>query len=256
MPDRSAFDTFNRISDKQSRQDWKDCLNNDYKPLRLSAFHLIHPEGPAFQLLKAFWAFYFSRKDDRASAKFYTNLELETQYQLMTYGIPIQELPLTVTGTLKTKNHLLWVKSRKLIDRAREKGHGTLAMGTFHPGVHDVLFSRGGNASHFGNMEFRHIIASRIEAYNNGGRKERTSIRQDMIAMVYRKGGRFLMLETDGWWIELSNDKLVMEKVTNAVYDFNRKAVAKSRRQESSSETTKFLDGNKRQRIGEKKRCF
>ncbi|KAG7373941.1 hypothetical protein IV203_013036 [Nitzschia inconspicua] len=251
VPDRGVVETFKNISNPETRQDWKDFLNNDYKPLRLSAFHLIHPEGPGFQLLKAFWVMYSSRKDDCAKARFYTNLELETQYKLLTYGIPIQELPLTVTGTLKTKNHILWIKSRHLIDKAREKGQDIANIGTLHPGVYDVLFSRGGNSSHFGNMEFRQIIASRIEAYNSGGRKERTTIRHDIIRMVHRKGGRFLMMQSDGWWVELSNEKLVMEKVTNAIYDFNRKAVAKERRQESSSVTTKFLDGNKRRRICE-----
>jgi hypothetical protein len=250
VPDRSVFETFKSISDEETRKDWKDCINNDYKPVRLSAFHLIHREGPVFQLLKAFWVVYCSRNEDRAKAKFYTNLETETQYQLLTYGIPIQDLPLTVTGTLKTKNHLLWTKSRILIDQARQKGQDISSMGTFHPGVYDVLFSRGGNASHFGNMEFRQIIASRIEAYNAGGRKVRTALRNQMIAAVHDKGGRFLMLQADGWWIDMVNEKTLMEKVTNAVYDFNRRSVAQGRRMEYKSETTQFLDGNKRRRIG------
>lgn len=250
VPDRSVFEAFKGISDAETRQDWKDYLNNSYKPVRLSAFHLVHPEGPAFQLLKAFWVAYMSRKEDRGKARFYTDLELETQYQLLTYGIPIQELPLTVTGTLKTKNHLLWMKSRKMIDKARATGQEMSKMGTFHPGVNDVLFSRGGNASHFGNLEFQQMILSRIDAYNEGGRKERTAIRNEMIQLVHEKGCRFLTLQTDGWWVELANEKLLMEKVTNAVYDCNRKAMAKGRRQEARSETTQFLDGNKRPRIG------
>lgn len=250
VPDRTAFDIFKSISDEETRQDWKDALNNDYKPVRLSAFHLIHPEGPAFQLLKAFWLIYFSRRDDRAKAKFYTDLELETQYQLLTYGIPVHDLPLTITGTLKTKNHLQWMKSRKVIDQARDEGQDASKIGTFHPGMYDVLFSRGGNVSHFGNMEFRLIIQSRIEAYNSGGRKERAKIREEMIALIREKGGRILMSQTDGWWVELSNEKAVMEKVTNAVYDFNRKSMAKGRQQESKSETTQFLSNNKRRKIG------
>ena len=37
------------------------------------------------------------------------------------FGIPVSELPLTSTGQLKTKQHMLWIKSRKAIDEARTK---------------------------------------------------------------------------------------------------------------------------------------
>lgn len=45
---------------------------------------------------------------------------LETQYQLSAMGLNVQELPESSSGTVKTKNHLQWMKTRRIIDAARE----------------------------------------------------------------------------------------------------------------------------------------
>jgi hypothetical protein len=246
MPDLKAIQNFNRIPDRQVRKNWKDFFVS--QPTRTSAIHLIHPEGPALQIIKAFWVFYMTGKGERAKTKFYTSLNMETQYQLLTFGLPIQEVPVTATGTIKTKNHLLWIKGRKLIDTGRENESDLPFLGTFHPGIHDVLFSRGGNTTHFGNMEFRQFMASRIEAYNEGGRQERLVFRQELIELVHDNAGRFLQLETDGWWVEITNTKILMDKISNALYDFNRKSGATKNRQTTNSDTTKFLYKSKRKR--------
>jgi len=51
----------------------------------------------------------------------YLGLTLETQYQLMTFGIPAPELPITSTGSIKTKHQMQWIKTRKAIDTTRMK---------------------------------------------------------------------------------------------------------------------------------------
>lgn len=40
-------------------------------------------------------------------------------HTLMTFGIPVSEFPITSTGAIKTKHHVLWTKTRKAIDASR-----------------------------------------------------------------------------------------------------------------------------------------
>jgi hypothetical protein len=44
---------------------------------------------------------------------------METKYKLMTFGIKVDEIPVTSSGTPKTKNLLQWIKTRKAIDERR-----------------------------------------------------------------------------------------------------------------------------------------
>ncbi|KAL3919366.1 MAG: hypothetical protein SGILL_003789, partial [Bacillariaceae sp.] len=250
-PSRKSVDKYKQLlgTDLQVFQDCKDLFDN--KPVRVSAMHFVHPPGALLQLLKAFFMLRLSSQEERSKTKFHSGSSLETQYDLHSYGIPVQELPITATGTIKTKNHLLWIKGRKLIDKVNE--HGAMSQqrfGVFHPGLSDVLFSRGGNATHFGNMELRQMMMSRMDHYNNGGRKERLEDRKEIVDLVHKNGGRFLNLGKDGLWEEIEDEKLLMEKLTNAFYDINRKSIAKSRQRVYQSDTSNFLNPSKRQRTG------
>jgi hypothetical protein len=127
-----------------------------YLPVRLAAMHLALPNGPAFQLLKALVLLRLFGTTERMRIKVYPPVEnIETQYALMTFSIPVHEIPISSTGTLKTKNHLRWIKVRNAIDTARtmttaSRGGSsnddidTRSTFIFHPGVHDVV-SIGGN---------------------------------------------------------------------------------------------------------------
>ena len=248
LPARKSIEKYKAAaSDMQLLQDGLDAHNS--RPVRISAFHFIHPPGALFKLLKALFMLRLASKTERTKATFHSGSWLETQYALQSYGLPIQELPITATGTIKTKNHLLWIKGRKIIDKANELGEvHQYRNGIFHPGLRDVLFSRGGNTTHFGNMELRSMMMDRMKNYNNGGRKERLADRTEIIDLVHKNGGRFLCLGNDGLWVEIVDEKTLMEKLANAFYDINRKSFARDRQQVIQSVTSDFLSPTKRQR--------
>ena len=89
------------------------------------------------------------------------------QYSLMGYGIPVDLLPLTDTGNIKTKNLLQWIKVRKALDESIAKDHNGIisharASGWIDsnniecPGLNDVIFRSGKNhMSHPGKYLFR-----------------------------------------------------------------------------------------------------
>ena len=245
LPCRKSLDKYNSLPDIQLLRDAKSILSS--RPLRISAMHFIHPPGPRFQLLKAFFMMTVSSKEERSKTKFYSGSSLEVQYDLHSYGISIQELPITSTGTIKVKNHLLWIKGRKMIDKVNEYGEVRhYNVGIFHPGLKDVLFSRGGNTTHFGNMEMRSMMASRMETYTKGGRKERQRERQEIVDLIHKNGGRFLNLGNEGLWVEIDDEKALMEKLTNAFYDINRKSLARERQRVNQSDTSEFLSPKRR----------
>ncbi|KAL3923130.1 MAG: hypothetical protein SGILL_001833 [Bacillariaceae sp.] len=237
------------VNDPEYHQDWKDTVGAH--PLRWSAFHLCLPPGPTYQLLKAFLLLTVGTSQERVRAKVYPDLiSLETQYKLMSFGIPIQELPISCTGTVKLKNLHSWIQSRMAIDEARQQGFDTSSL-ILHPGTRDVLFSKGGNARNQGNLEFHQLMEARILTYNGtSSRKEKREIRDGIISTVCSRSGRFLeMTQTGVYWVEILDMETLHSKVTSALNDFTRTMKARQNRQRSESDTHRFIEGKKRRKL-------
>ncbi|KAG7373864.1 hypothetical protein IV203_012959 [Nitzschia inconspicua] len=204
-------------------------------PVRISAMHLCLPDGRDGKQLRALFFLKLIGETNRLRMRIHSTIsQVDTVYQLTTFGIPVHELPLSSSGTVKTRNHLQWIKTRNLIEKERSESMGF--SGIVHPGVHDVLFSKGGNTSHYGNVAFGHILNSLCPVYNSTtDRPKRRQLRQYIIDFVTKdpRNGRFLQQEPNGkgWWIEISDTNLIMDKVGTALYDNNRKLKAMARQQ-------------------------
>ena len=249
-----------------------DMTNNeaaaDYKaimeaiPMRFSAIHLIlnFPTGPMVTLIKSAVVLGLFGSEERVRTKCYQGLTTETHYELMTYGIPVQEIPLTSGGNIKTKNLLQWIKTRRSIDTLRQDGDvDSVPKIIVHPNIHDVLFSRGGNPQHLGNKDFHHFLAGMNDQYNDASmnRDNMEKIRHELISSVRSKNGRFLQVKKDGgWWEEIFDLDSVHFKINNAFYDYNRKEKAIQNQQAMGSATSEFLEPSKRRKIESKAGCL
>ncbi len=92
-----------------------------------------------------------------------------------------------------------------------------------HSGRHDVLFSKGGNTGHSGNMKFQNDVEERLDQFvSNRDREFRRKIHEEIVACVEARNGRFLQLQERRWWGEISPEK-VHEKVTASLYDCHRR---------------------------------
>ena len=252
---REHFERFNGNS-QEYRVDLSNLLQNF--PVRWSAMHVCLPPGPLFNLLKALLVVVMTRKDDRVRFKFYSGglHDLEIQYKLMSYGIPIQELPVTHSGILKKKNHGQWINVRRLVDKERDKSVAAKIPFVEHPAVHDVLFRRGGNNSHFGNLLFQEILLNEIHAYNTlHNHSEKRRIRDRIINHVTTThGGRFLEYDKQfGVWWEMTDAASVHNKIISAINDLTRMLAAKKQLQENGCDTHQFL--SKRRKIDETGVC-
>ncbi|KAL3920453.1 MAG: hypothetical protein SGILL_003258 [Bacillariaceae sp.] len=226
-------------------------------PVRYSAAHTFLPEGPLFDLLKTLLITIMIRKDDSVRYKFYSGslASMESQYALMSYGIPIQELPVTHSGTLKTKKHLQFVKFRRMIED--ENASGDDSMGTTpwvnYPGLNDVLFRRGGISTHYGNVSFQEAMYTKLDAYNSaGGYAEKRRIREEIIQKVQTKGGRWLEYNTTyGCWTNIEDMSAIHSKIINAINDFNRAISARRHHQSNTAGTESVLSKGKRRKLDE-----
>ena len=167
----------------------------------------------------------------------WTGSPTECNYALMTFGIPIHTIPLTVGGIVKLDNHKKWLGRRtakeKWLSARRhlsDKGNATLEDsfdGIDFPGPTDVLLGRGlPFRNHPGNVRMRQIVDSYRTEYDNltssreksliirhivlnitQGRNDyndnHPSSRMGTMTVTTARAGRFLQLHpTNGWWVE------------------------------------------------------
>jgi hypothetical protein len=221
-------------------------------PVRWSAVHICVPDGPFSKLYRAFILLAFGQ-ESRVRARVYPGFNLETRYKLLTFGINVVDFPLTHTGSIKVKNHLQWIATRRAIDEARN--NGVVFQGISHPGVNDVLFSKGGNQNHHGNYEFKSVIEFLLsqDRYKNlflnyHSRRildhdDREAIRHEVIYEVQSRGGRFLALDKGGWWVELPIDSVSLHnKIAISVYDHQKRLEARQKERRTRSDTSDFLN--------------
>ncbi len=235
----------------ECRDDIKKIVKNP--PFRIAVCHQSCPDGPKFQLLNAVWFLVLASKVDRVRTKFHRELShQETQYELLSYGIPVHQIPRTNTGNIKVKNHLQWINTRIAIDQIRATSPDVTSFDCSiigHPGRHDVLFSKGGNASYPGNMELLEDINELLSVFkSHTDRKSRKKVFDEIVASVEARNGRLLQLQDGGWWEKLPPDK-VHEKLTTLMRAHHRKVRFKKSEQSTNSDTSVFLPKNKRQKV-------
>jgi len=191
------------ISNSASRKEF--TLYREGSPVRWSCTHFCLPENnPKMRIVRSIMMLAMSREERVRTRIHMDGFTTETLYTLMTFGIPVSELPITCTGVIKTKHHHQWIKTRKAIDAYRMKSleecyiiikqqqeqcqsmtsqqflcdffncpptydqflnhHGKEPV--IHPMTNDVLFSKGGkNVTHFGNIEFTDFLKHALSQY-------------------------------------------------------------------------------------------
>jgi hypothetical protein len=128
----------------------------------------------------------------------------------MTYGFPVDNVPVTMDGKLKRKNHLEWIKMRKM----QESGI-SLEERIVLPAHSDVLFGRGKPfQEHIGNMRLVNLLDAHLGRYESARFKEKTNVIAEMVRGIQSKNGRFLRQEGCVWVVV--DDKVAREKVSQA----------------------------------------
>jgi hypothetical protein len=127
----------------------------------------------------------------------------------MTFGVPVQFVPVSYEGELKTGNHMKWLAKRE----ARDKGLKREGWfdGIDLPARHDVLLGRGKPfQEHPGNICMRGLVELHIEEYQLApmGQKNVTATK---IVRATLLNGRFVKKRSDGWWEEVNDADATMK---------------------------------------------
>lgn len=179
---------------------------------------------------------------------------MEIQYHLHGYGIPVDQIPITETGNIKTKNLFQWIRVRKYLESLRgfhpsnvysdsESSAGSTVHLTIDcPNMNDVIF-RGKHAylSHPGNAMFRGLIESRYEEHIKLKTTDaKVQVTWGIIEEVEKKRGRFLVWDNNGCWREMTDRMQIRTKVAGALKDHKRRLRARKNLQDTQSSTYQF----------------
>jgi hypothetical protein len=191
---------------------------------------------------------------------------MELQYHLLGYGIPVDLLPVTETGNVKTRNLVQWIRVRKVIEDGGKKStedessvdENTSCIDI--PGLNDVIFRYGKSyLSHPGNAMFRGLIESKYDDHNDRTTEAKVAATWWVVDEVLQRDGRFLAWDNQGWWVQLKDRKDMRTKVAISFKEYKKKLSSQSNRQVCESSTFDFerQDGRKRKRVDgvENKSC-
>ena len=184
-------------------------------PMRVTAIHFCTPGNqPFFQVLTSVFAWTISRGSLRSRLRIHSGKPLELRYDLIGYGIPVDLLPLTSTGNVKTIYLKQWMRMRTTIEEGILTGEKYLYPGSFGgggdgaavadyyrrnwiecPGSNDVIFKPGKPVrNHPGNVTFRSLIELWSETHERATQTKKSEIAMRLVDEVLRvRGGRFLV---------------------------------------------------------------
>jgi hypothetical protein len=201
---------------------------NEAAPIRICAVHFCFPNTPVFHLLRSVMTMTLG-VSYRNRLKFHVGEGIELQYILKGFGIPIENLPITDTGNIKTTYLKQWLRVRKVIEvEMTPSGQSTKSLSIIEcPRSFDVIFRPGTSMfSHPGNVTFRGLVESK---------QDRTTIKKtdkEMVALeiisdiqkLPNGGGRFLIWDNTGYWSDISNDiPTCVEKIAVSYRDYKAK---------------------------------
>lgn len=208
-------------------------------PVRVCAFHFCVPDSPIFHLLRTIFTLTLDR-DKRSRLKFHVGQRTELQYSVGGYGIPVDHIPLTETGNVKTQNLRLWLNLRNIKENGEEMAQNIIEC----PGSNDVLFRPSKLIKgHPGNVKFQSLI-ERCHERGMGV----TAASREIVSEIQEDGGRVLIWNKRGWWTNSTDQAQKQFKVSVSYRDYKKKNKAKMQIHNSSTFVFHDQDNRKRKR--------
>mmetsp|Transcript_16865 Transcript_16865/g.34691 ORF Transcript_16865/g.34691 Transcript_16865/m.34691 type:complete len:498 (+) Transcript_16865:167-1660(+) len=223
-------------------------------PIRTCSLHFCMPDTPFCRIMKPL--FVLSMSNLLIRMKWHVGENIELQYRVKGYGIPVELIPLTDTGNIKTAYLKQWMKLRRTIEVIKmTRGSEDSTVSIIEcPGSTDVIFRSGTSmSSHGGNVRFRCMIESKHENPSIASQITQAELAEQLIEEIEASGGRFLEWNNQGYWTEIDDRLRAHTKVALSIRDFKYKSKARKNQQANKSYTYLFQcqDGNKRKRVNE-----
>ncbi|KAG7374793.1 hypothetical protein IV203_013888 [Nitzschia inconspicua] len=234
----------------------------DGYPLRGCALHMCFAENFASRMIKAQIGLAMSEQMQQR-LKIHLGTRTEIEYSLQSFGIYVDQIPVTESGKMKLQNLHQWMKVRKVLEKQQltslSHPDGEPRQSIIEcPGLQDVIFRSGNKVYMFhpGNLLFRNLVEANFEEHENAQtQSEKADITRRVIKeILVERRGRFVVWDKGaGWYTELTNESQIREKVAVYIREFKKRIRAMDNRQVSESSTEKFQlhNGNKRRRFSQ-----
>jgi hypothetical protein len=155
----------------------------------------------------------------------------------MSYGIPVDQLPITSSGKVKPGNLRQWLNVRARIESQRME-NGAIAMGDINtniiecPSFDDVAIRPGKSyLCHPGNVRFKELLNKHMNDHAAANRKDKDKISWEIIEEIERSKGRFLEWDNAGFWIENKDRNIIRTKIPVYFRDHRRNTNRGKRKQ-------------------------
>jgi len=217
-------------------------------PIRMSACHLCTPDTPFYGVFQSLITAVMT--GDRCRVKVHVGHDVENRYQLNGYGIPLDQLPITESGKIKTTYFKKWIQFRKNLEDPKSDFCQSKLSIVECPGVADVVFRPSQSMMcHPGNVTFRSLVESEHYKHNVATtRGEKAQITNGVIQEIRNLGGRFLVWDNRNFWVELTNEKQIYSKSATFFRNSKISAIAKINRRKVQNWTYDFAGGDGKRR--------
>ena len=163
---------------------------------------------------------------------------MECVYDLMTFGISADILPMTPSGEYRLEAHQDYCRRLR---KQSEVNDGLVRVVV--PGTCDVLLGRGKPLQkHPGNLRYHHIVESYHGQYENAAKLEKTNLAKTIVQRMKASGGRFLKQDGIGW-LEIDDDA-ARYKVSHTFRNHRIAARVQDRKKKGADNRRKYEDGS------------
>ena len=167
--------------------------------------------------------------------------QVECLYKLLTFGIPAEAFPMTLTGEIRQGPHLEFVRRHRALEEQTSNSSMSTAMDidalNIVPESQDVLLGRGkGFRNHPGNVRFHKIVQAHEERYESANRLGKQLLSEAVLKLVKEPGSRFLKQDVSGWFVV--SDSVARERVAHA---FRNRRLTNSRSTSTGGSSNKIL---------------
>ena len=153
---------------------------------------------------------------------------LECLYNLMTFGIPKDVLPIKSDGTPDLAGIHDWLSMRM-----KEEATTPLSSRIVVPSKYDVLLGRGKRVQESpGNFRFRYLLETHRDQYERVSKFEKTVVAESILRLIKDSSGRFLKQGDCGW--TQVEDEMARKKISHAFRNLRSTPSTNSGRSSSS----------------------
>ncbi len=235
-------------------------------PIRFSAIHMCFPNKLLYRMLNPLMLWVIGNTG-RKFLRIHSGTTIECEYSLSTFGIRTDDVPITYSGSTKTRQHLRWLKVRGAMDEFIEKQCMDCVDGDYRdfyaadkhtikpfphiqcPEINCVLFHKNGVAWEFpGNIAFRAFLDEQLEInhqpnnrsprndQSNGSDSpvtfDKEGLMDRIVRLSFEENFQFLLYdESKHWYNELKSPAILRRYIGLSIRRCQRRAGAKRRRQ-------------------------